>query len=292
MYKLPFFLKSTKFITGLAILSILLQCSPKFNYEVKSFLFDGVPKPYNVEVTILKDSLINDIKTNNELPTKSIPNVVSVNEFNLHPPYQDRKCSTCHNSDSMGKTRLPIPQLCNECHEDYTKKHDIIHGPVSSGSCTKCHEPHKSKLKKLLVKDGQDLCFNCHNATRLIEETIHTKIGSTSCITCHNPHGGSNSLLLQSGSCYNCHDNFEKKFTFLHGPVASGNCSKCHGTHQKKTTYNLTISGENLCLQCHNSEEVYKIDGHEKDKKISCTKCHNPHGGLNANFMYNLSPNQ
>jgi len=282
MFKFLNSIKFLKYITCLVILYLFLACSPKLSYNVRSFIFDGVPEPTHVEVTVVKDTLPEKVTGNHK--TQYLTKVVEVNKFNLHPPYQQHKCVKCHDKNSMGKTRQPMPQLCNQCHDDFNKKYAVVHGPVISGSCTKCHEPHKSKFKKLLVKENQKLCFSCHNAPRLLKKTIHKKIGTTSCTSCHNPHGGSTNLMLENGNCFKCHDSFDKKMKFLHGPVASENCAQCHSTHGSKTLHKLKISGNKLCLQCHNSKNIYESNTHKNKEKVSCIKCHNPHGGANTNF--------
>jgi len=257
-------------------------CSPKLSYDVKSFLFDGVPNPYKVEVTVLNDSLLKSKELDN---ANAITLTVARNEYNLHSPYQERKCSACHSRESMGKTNLPIPELCNQCHDDFNKKNTTIHGPITTGNCTACHNPHQSKLKNLLKLDGQELCFNCHTETLVEDSKVHKDIENINCIECHNPHGSSQKFNLESKSCYKCHDNFEKELTILHGPVANDSCSKCHDSHSSSSENLLIKNGEQLCYNCHNPSEIEAKKYHQTLKSESCTKCHNPHGGSSSNFL-------
>jgi predicted CXXCH cytochrome family protein len=34
--------------------------------------------------------------------------------------------------------------------------------PFAAGECTKCHNPHKSRLAKLRLAEAPDLCLTCH----------------------------------------------------------------------------------------------------------------------------------
>ena len=269
------------YLLFVVVVSLFWACSPKFSHDVKSFLFDGVPDPYKVEISAINDSL--------KLDSTSIKGVfrnpIIRNEFNQHPPYKKRECESCHDRGQMSKSKLPSPELCYQCHDDFNKTYEFLHGPIAAGNCTQCHNPHQSKLKNLLLKKSQDLCFNCHDSKKIIVNKIHEKIKDESCTTCHNPHGGSNIYSLQSGSCYQCHDNYKMEYKFLHAPVASNNCSECHTSHKNTTPKLLVYSSNKLCFNCHDSKEIYTTEYHQKIKKENCTKCHNPHGGSNKNFV-------
>ncbi len=181
------------YLLFIVVVSLFWTCSPKFGYGVKSLLFDGVPDPYKVEVSIIKDSLlVKDSTSTNEISSTAIVK----NLFNLHTPYKERECSKCHDRNNMDKPRLPSPELCNQCHEDFNNTYKVLHGPVASGDCTECHNPHQSKLKSLLKWSGQDICLQCHNMETLFIDEDHKEINDTSCTECHNPHGGDNINLL------------------------------------------------------------------------------------------------
>lgn len=180
----------------LFIIALLLfwTCSSKFSYDARSFLFDGVPNSYEVEVSVVEDSLhaIDSTSVNEILVMPLVRN-----EFILHTPYGKRECTTCHDRNSMGGAKLSLPDLCNQCHEDYNKTYKILHGPVASGACTQCHNPHQSKLKNLLVRQEPELCLNCHTTTMVLTDKSHAGIDDvSSCSNCHNPHGGSNDTFL------------------------------------------------------------------------------------------------
>lgn len=273
--------KHIVYVLFIVVVSLFWTCSPKFSHDVKSFLFDGVPDPYKVEISVINDSIALDSTLTKGVFTKPIVR----NEFNLHVPYKKKECESCHDRDNMSKSKLPSPELCYQCHDDFNKAYQVLHGPVASGSCTQCHNPHKSKLENLLLEKGQGLCFDCHDNKKILGYKIHEKIESTNCTTCHNPHGGTNAYSLQSESCYQCHDNYKKEYKFLHAPVASNNCSECHDSHKANTPKLLLYSGEDTCLNCHNSKEILTSEYHQEIKRDNCTECHNPHGGNNKNFV-------
>ena len=169
-------------------------CSPKFSHKVNTFFFDGIPDPYNVEVKIMIDSTLTaDGKTVNEI--RVIP--VIRNALNLHTPYKEKKCEKCHDRSNMSKPGLPSPELCYQCHEDFNEIYKVVHGPVGSGDCTECHNPHQSRLDNLLTWSEQDICLHCHSMERIFNDKIHKEINNTSCNECHNPHGGDNMNLLK-----------------------------------------------------------------------------------------------
>lgn len=263
-------------VTAVALL--FWTCAPKYSYRVKSFLFDGVPNPYEVKVSVITDSILKEDSISSK---NSIAKKIARNEFNLHEPYRERKCATCHDRNNMGKPKMSIIALCAQCHDDFSQEYEVLHGPVATGNCTICHNPHQSKLNSLLQQDGQELCFKCHDANFTESSTIHKDIKDTNCTECHNPHGGNNNFNLQTESCYQCHDNFKKEYKFLHGPVASSDCSQCHTSHNAGTPKLLVEQGDKLCYQCHNILDVKRNEHHQKIAQSSCLSCHNPHGEKN-----------
>ena len=71
-----------------------------------------------------------------------------------------------------------------------------MHGPAAGGYCTECHNPHMSKSKKLLIRNGQDLCLECHAPKSDLSAESHKDIEDSECILCHNPHGGKDRKIL------------------------------------------------------------------------------------------------
>ena len=56
--------------------------------------------------------------------------------------------------------------LCQRCHAlDTTKAY--IHGPLASGGCLVCHDPHRSPNRYLLVSASDGFCLHCHDRASL-----------------------------------------------------------------------------------------------------------------------------
>ena len=262
---------------------ILVACSPKVRHGLLNTVFDGVP-PYQDknDFVVIGDTIaaIDSTSMSISPPTSSFKNV-------YHPPFKEKNCSSCHDTQHMGQMVAEEPQLCYQCHDSKTGNHDFKHGPVGAGYCTSCHRPHMAEAKKLLLNDGEELCLNCHSSERIAANRIHQKAKQKQdCLSCHNPHSSDNRFMMQRGACYNCHDDKSEDYTFIHGPVSSKYCSMCHGSHASKNDKLLVRSGKDLCLNCHNPSAIAKNNEHKKTNKDDCLQCHNPHGGEDK-FMLN-----
>jgi predicted CXXCH cytochrome family protein len=154
-----------------------------------TFFFDGVPDTTKKELPVISDSL----KTANVATMQDASVIEAKSEYVFHPPYSEGQCENCHNNGSL---TMPQPQLCYQCHEDFSKKFAYLHGPVAGGYCTSCHHPHMAKEKKLLTRTGQDLCLYCHESKDVLKNENHSGIGETKCTECHNPHGGTDKFIF------------------------------------------------------------------------------------------------
>jgi predicted CXXCH cytochrome family protein len=92
------------------------------------------------------------------------------------------------------------PELCYNCHDDYTVSAPFVHGPVAVGQCLFCHNPHKSKIKYLLKEAEPGLCYLCHDVNTIELIAAHVPDQLSSCTNCHNPHSGSLKALLKETS--------------------------------------------------------------------------------------------
>ncbi|MCF6307582.1 MAG: hypothetical protein L3J09_06480 [Flavobacteriaceae bacterium] len=173
-------------------------CSSKSSYQIKSFIFDGVPK-YEVYSPIYQDSLSNVDSLLSEKNNKVFVNNRRTNEkisVSIHEPYRERKCSECHNMQNTKNPLKSSDKLCYKCHDNFNTSYLILHGPVASGDCLVCHSPHRAKYKNLLVRSVQNLCLNCHDLDVLGDNNEHKDISKTTCLKCHNPHGGDSNMFL------------------------------------------------------------------------------------------------
>ena len=75
-------------------------------------------------------------------------------------------------------------------------KYKLLHGPVASGFCSACHEPHLSKMEHLLKYNKQELCIYCHSFEDIKRSRAHDGIKETNCLSCHDAHGGETNAYL------------------------------------------------------------------------------------------------
>ena len=233
-------------------------------------------------------------------------------DASVHKPMQQGICTDCHQAaeDPLRKSKHPdnlivtlVQQgadLCARCHEPKSRK-NVVHGPVKSGECMACHDPHQSAHKGLLKADELSLCFRCHKKQ---EEALKSgKVAHAparqSCVKCHDPHGTAAAGLLRAPVpevCDSCHPKIvamgPRAFT-KHAPMNDQkSCLNCHDPHVAGQPRLLVTSERALCLACHNREMV---SGSGKIKNLKafldannggqgplkgkpCDTCHDPHG--------------
>jgi predicted CXXCH cytochrome family protein len=180
-----------KYGTVVLFISLGLMISA-CSYKTLSTFFDGVPNPND---TTMLASINNPDQTLSER-INEINAIKAGPDMNYHMPYLDKACTACHDENLIGKFVKAEPDLCYQCHEDFSKTYSVLHVPVEMGECTSCHSPHMSENDKLLLKTGQQLCFGCHDEGDIRKQESHKEIGTTNCTECHNPHGGSETYLM------------------------------------------------------------------------------------------------
>ena len=151
-------------ILGIAIFS-LYSCEKQEKYDVLSTFFDGVPKPY--ADSLGKPKPKKDTLKSKPKPLKDIPSIY------MHDPYKKKQCSKCHNQSGAFSLVEKPPDLCYKCHQDYTQKYKVVHGPLFVGGCIDCHDPHSSPNKHLLLREGQELCLFCHQQKDIMKAYYH-----------------------------------------------------------------------------------------------------------------------
>ena len=176
----------------LLLIAILSACSPKSQYQVLSFFFDGVPDSTANQSNLNQDSLryqhISDSLNALAAKEKVIPG---------HPPYLNQECARCHERTTTNRFVMDQPGLCYTCHQSYNKNFKFLHGPVASGYCTACHSPHLSELPHLLKRKDSEICLLCHETPQTPPQGNHPAFSSSSCLSCHNPHGGNDRYFLK-----------------------------------------------------------------------------------------------
>jgi predicted CXXCH cytochrome family protein len=174
----------------ISMMILFSSCSSQSNYKFLSTIFDGVPDPDSI-----KQDSIDSLKKIN--PKSDLNNSeIQISSGSIHPPFKERSCNKCHKGGGPGQLNT-MPELCYNCHKNFSSQGPFLHGPVAGGNCTECHVPHNSKFEKLLINDGQDLCFKCHVKEDILSNEKHSKIDSTKCWKCHNPHSEKNKFMLK-----------------------------------------------------------------------------------------------
>ena len=186
-------------------------CDKHSRYKVLTFFFTGVPPIDGSQVVKKKGKTRADRKKK-----KKIRKFTSF----VHGPKASGECFFCHDTSSSqsfrnlrkggmprlgeikpGRLVADLKEICIQCH---TSKSSYIqyaqnlwlHGPVSSGNCTSCHDYHQTRFRYMLFTDNsRDLCTRCHKDGFMLQTESHNN--KKQCISCHNPHIGANRLLLR-----------------------------------------------------------------------------------------------
>jgi predicted CXXCH cytochrome family protein len=134
----------------------------------------------------------------------------------------------------------------------------VLHGPIQSGTCTPCHDPHGSQEVKLLIKEFPadiyvpytekefELCFSCHNRDLLRfpdtsfatgfrdgEKNLHyihvnKKEKGRNCKICHNVHGSDNLKLIADKASFG---KWELPLKFVKTDTGGACSPGCHKTY-------------------------------------------------------------
>lgn len=172
-------------IAGIMTTIVVSGCSPETRYRTLSFFFDGVPNPQEQKTEIFRGRRSGIVAPNPGDKPRNIS----------HGPYAAKLCEACHLRGG-GKLIMPVEELCLNCHDLNIRK-KYIHGPVASGGCRVCHEPHGSGRAFLLVAEPTTFCFYCHDEAEVNTREVHASAAGTQCTVCHNPHSSDNNFMLK-----------------------------------------------------------------------------------------------
>ena len=194
----------TVFLLLIAIIAgagFVAGCDQEDRHKLLTFFVDGVPPiggwdPNDPNSPDYRNNLKGSSANANQQQTNAVGS--------YHEPRKE--CNLCHENipqESMpGSADLVEnePDLCYNCHTDYTKDKAYVHGPVAVGECLFCHLPHKSKNRYLLKKPIPDICFTCHDREMINEIPDHNPELLGKCNFCHHAHSGSKKGLLKMNS--------------------------------------------------------------------------------------------
>jgi predicted CXXCH cytochrome family protein len=155
-----------------ALLAALAACAPQTRYQVLSIFFDGVPPPPPPAGAAAPGGAAAPAPAPR-------PTVVR------HAPYAKRQCNGCHEV-STNRLLAPVPELCFRCHDIGQKTRRRLHGPVLTGSCRFCHDPHTARYPSLLLAPPTEMCLYCHNPEDVYRNPLHKQ--GVDCARCHLVH--------------------------------------------------------------------------------------------------------
>ena len=184
---------------------------------------------------------------------------------------------------------------CYKCHPRGKFQAGSPHAPVAKGRCVRCHQPHVSRYKNLLVEDTPELCFSCHKEVKQAVKTatiVHPPFRKGACLRCHDPHTSRGKGLLKKSLkevCFTCHKALKKAFSHTHAPFARGKCLACHEHHVSRNRRYLKRKGAALCLPCHKPTPALAKSHPGSFKTMDCLSCHNPHGSARKAILRDVS---
>lgn len=208
--------------------------------------------------------------------------------YTIHLPIErEDQCQDCHSLKGEPfsyKKMIPSATCVSpQCHSQMGKG-NFVHGPVGSGTCIACHNPHGTPFKNMMTRPGAEGCYICHEteAEEFKGKSVHAPVSEGGCSDCHDPHQSPLRYQLKSPSrqefCFNCHDVKLVKQANLHEPLKGGDCIACHHAHASPNKKLLTLPPEKLCYSCHQDIEkgLNKKYVHPVIKE-NCQECHDPH---------------
>src|SRR5579883_348090 len=243
----------------------------------------------------------------------------------LDPKTDSAKCIECHEDKAKGKvvqsaiamgctacheirvnrdvTRVKLtnnnPQaLCITCHSD--KNAAEIHGkvhPPAVRDCLKCHDPHTSDNKNLLLKPtsgaskDDNLCLTCHDkGVNVPKDGSRHAALDMGCETCHVTHKTGERGKIEFDKhltkappalCLDCHDGKDESLIKAHNgqPFGSANCIQCHDPHQSARPKLMQALLHNpfenkMCDSCHQAAKDGKVVLTNSDRRALCVTCH------------------
>ena len=182
-----------------------------------------------------------------------------------HSSTVNQQCLACHQQSleplKIGFPTEKVQEFCFGCHTGKKAwlSRKFIHGPITIGGCTLCHNPHGENNRYQLFEEGAlALCLACH--------------------------GDKEGLVAEKT---------EDRMPYVHGIVVGGGCVSCHDPHATDQQFMLKKPINELCSGCHPGI-VSKTMGHplpnhpvsaprerlRPGRKLTCTSCHDPHGAI------------
>ena len=222
-------------------------------------------------------------------------------------------CGGCHTDQLPADSGLDVARLkkngdfsplCYSCHRKLTSENKWLHAPAASVACMTCHRKDEGG-DKIATQVGRvdESCFSCHINKKKWNSMsyVHGPAATGDCTVCHDPHGSDYPFMLWADPkvdvCIACHEDKEeirknKRGYIPHGILEGNGCIACHSPHASNYQFQLAGPINQVCVSCHVSMKGIKeghpvgkhplsgvADPRRKGRELSCSSCHNPHGG-------------
>jgi predicted CXXCH cytochrome family protein len=165
-----------------ALAALTAACGATTRHKVLTFLFDGVP-PLAPEAGAAPEGVPGQAAAGRPVSQRE------------HGPFAARQCGACHEAAATNALVAPKEELCFRCH-DLDLRRRYVHGPIASGGCLVCHDPHSSMYRFLLVSESDQFCFHCHEREAVAAIEGHGTL-ENGCTECHDAHASDNEHLLK-----------------------------------------------------------------------------------------------
>jgi predicted CXXCH cytochrome family protein len=273
--------RARRFLPALFGLLVLAGCVSNTKHKWLNLFFDGVPDPNAPKITngVARIEYDEDGRPMTPIIRGTNFGVVKGSPFTPHAPYDERKCSECHESRFSVKMKAPLSQVCFACHEDFLATAKFKHTPADNNECSECHNSHGSQFPKLLVKPVTEICSDCHEDQKAATaKSAHQPYVNAECAACHSSHVSQFKGLLTKAPgplCADCHEDTKPSLKVVHQPYENGDCLSCHAPHNAVNKNLLTKVGKANCLECHDDfTEKAKFKHTVVD---DCSACHASH---------------
>lgn len=160
---------------------------------------------------------------------------------------------------------------------------------------------------------GAETCKDCHEGQYAsYAQSIHSKApaqgpgNKNSCESCHGPAsrhvdgGGDTSAIFtfagkkveadaKAARCLSCHEDtsYVAFWDTSRHKAAGVSCDDCHSGHSNQPK-NLKAAQSELCFSCHKDirSQANRQSHHPiVEGKVSCSDCHDPHGGFGSKMI-------
>jgi predicted CXXCH cytochrome family protein len=213
----------------------------------------------------------------------------------VHGPVAAESCGECHVPQPAGKpgrmtlakgaTKDNTAPLCTGCHEEVGAqlKKEFVHGPVASGDCSSCHDPHGSAFPLMLAAERTASCLVCHDSiAAAVKQKARHSPALASCGLCHDPHASEHPAQLRARGnalCHGCHFNES-------APPPAGAKPLLFGRELPEAQQKLVTGAPRVALDAMGRRGHPNLghpvagvpDRSDQKRMLSCSSCHQPHG--------------